>query len=126
MRLSNIKDEMVRDLGENRYRSALRTCLWYAYGYHLALGSEPSSAEDYLADVRQNVLEEGRNKGEASRRVSTTQEVGPGVGSAFAKDLAVADGRHRLAVRLMFDRCQKHGVTSVAKLQKFMAKQAQS
>lgn len=57
-------------------KSALKLCLWFAFGYSEAIKVSCSHADDFLDDVRAYVLEMGGVKSEASVRVKITRIVG--------------------------------------------------
>ena len=121
MQFGELMEQMNLDLEANSYRSALRKCLWFAYGFHLRQ-SEHADPEIYVEKLRRFILETGGRKSEASARVKTTRIVGSRLLGIFPQELAATDGKPAQRIALMFDGLEIRGISSVQKLQHFAEK----
>jgi len=77
MRFSDFIEHLEADVVENSRKAALRTCLYFSYGYHLAKVSHGMSGEDFIKSTRAYILDKTGSKSQASMRVKTTRLVGP-------------------------------------------------
>lgn len=95
---------------------ALRSVVWFGFGYHLASMEGDKEARDYLAQVRAGVLAAGKVKSEASARVSQAKGLGAVFGERFAKELASDWASDAHKVQACYLAMVASGVTSVKKL----------
>ena len=116
MRMTEIEALLTHDLGVNTYKAALRECIWFSYGYHLARVSGCIQAEQYLDDVRAFILGRGGYKSEASQRVKTTRLVGPRIPKMFPTIAGISHEDHTNIVNKMFEAALDRGAVSVVKL----------
>jgi hypothetical protein len=95
---------------------ALRSVVWFGFGYHAAHIEGDKEARAYLDQVRAGVLAAGKVKSEASARVSQAKGLGAVFGERFAAELAsdYASEAHRIQACYMA--MVASGVTSVKKL----------
>lgn len=121
MRFSAILSDLERDVFGSR-KSALRLCLWFAFGYSESIRVSRSNADDFLDDVRAYVLENGGVKSEGSARVKTTRVVG----QAFPEIVRHAGvSPERAAPQLiseLFNSLSRSGIRSVDGLTKLALK----
>lgn len=122
MRFSSLESALLKDMGNGR-KAALRLCLWFAYGYAKALEAGDEIAEDFLADVRLYVFNDGGVKSEASARVKTAKLVGENLHLLFKDELSHTPNDPTAIIHAMLDRAQASGITSVQKLVDWTVKQ---
>lgn len=117
MKFSDFIEQLEGDIGENTRKAALRTCLYFSYGYHLANVSDGTSTEDFIKRMRGYVLDKTGSKSQASARVKTARLVGPRI-----EDLTevenLSDGTPLSSkIDQMLNRLERSGIHSVKALE---------
>jgi hypothetical protein len=117
MQFSDFIEQLEADVVENSRKAALRTCLYFSYGYHLAKISDGMSVEDFIKRTRAYVLDKTGSKSQASMRVKTTRLVGPHI-QEMADGNSLSDGRQLSScVVEMLNQFERSGIHSVKALE---------
>ncbi len=117
MKFSYLIEHLEADVAGNTRKSALRTCLYFSYAYHLATLANGMSAEEFIKRMRAYVWDKTGSKSQASMRVKTTRLVGPSMPELLKYQDLHSDRQLSGIIDQMCNQLEKSGVLSVKALE---------
>lgn len=115
MERNDILANGIADYNQGR-KAALRSLIWFGFGYHKAMHEGDKEARDYIADTRALLKDNGAVKSEQSTKASITKRVGEKFAALFGPELAsdYADDADR--VQACYLAAMASGATTVKRL----------